>query len=512
MKMFSKGITILILVLIAVNIFLSSWWLLKEDIHYDVDVSRDFLVMDDIVRNHHFTLLGPRSGAIPGVFHGPLWFYVNLPAFLIGGGDPLVVGWFWFILSLTFLLIVFFIAKKLFNLNVAILSVLLLSANSIINPSIGLRNFYNPYGAVFLTPLFFWWFYQYINSLRIKYLVLSLFILGLMIQFQMAFGVPILIAVTAFLLFFLLQKRKLYHLLCYGIIIIPLSTFILFDLKHEGLQFKSIIQYLSYKNGVPFNFVGNLLIRIKELIFDCFEMLFPGKNLFTLFYSIIFIFGFTKSFLKSDKPQKKIYGLFCLIFVGFWVISLLYHGGLGNYSWPFLPLIVIIFCSLYNSLNKKIFLVFFTGLFLVNMYIGISAVLNFNLDVNKRGPHSWAFNLQLAKNVYSDAHQDFGYFTFSPDRYAYQQRYAFVFAKKFYHKINSYSSTKKPLTYLIEVDPAPDRQDINSINWRISDIKLERKPDQTFRWDFIQVEKYFLKSDEIKIKPNPYLLDNVFLR
>mgnify|MGYP001606809380 FL=1 len=107
-------IRIFFLILIVFNIFLSAYWLLQGDIHYDVDVSRDLLVIDDIVRNFHLTLLGPRSGAIPGIFHGPLWFYVNLPAFLIGGGNPLVVGWFWFLLSAIFLLIIYWVSKNLY--------------------------------------------------------------------------------------------------------------------------------------------------------------------------------------------------------------------------------------------------------------------------------------------------------------------------------------------------------------------------------------------------------------
>lgn len=511
MNIFSKNLTTLYLILIVSNILLSAYWLLQKDIHYDVDVSRDFLVIDDIIRNNNPTLLGPRSGAIPGVFHGPLWFYVNLPAFLIGGGNPLVVGWFWFFLSIIFLLIVFWVAMKLFDLKVALLSVLLLSANSIVNPTIGLRNFYNPYGAVFLTPLFFWWFYHYITTLRVKYLIISLFILGLTIQFQMAFGVPILIAITIFLLYFLFRKEKLLHLFSYFILLIPLMTFILFDLRHNGLQLGAMTQYLNQGGGLPPDFGVLLSDRLNSLIFDCFEMLFPGKN-FTIFYTLFFLIGVILALSKSIQSQKIIYRLFCLMFASFWIVSLLYQGGVGNYFWPFLPLIVIMFCSLYNFLNKKIFLISFIVLYLANIYVGISAISAFHLDIDKRGPHSWAFNLQVAKKIYADAKGDFGYYTFSPDRFAYQQRYAMIYAKKFNPFINSFSSTKKPLTYLIEVDPPKDRPELNGIGWRISDVKIDRSANQTFRFDFIVVEKYLLNDKEVEIPANPYLLDSVFIR
>lgn len=502
----------IIILLISINIFLSAYWLLQGEIHYDVDVSRDFLVMNDIVKNSHLTLLGPRSGAIPGLFHGPLWFYINLPAFLIGGGNPLLVGWFWFLLSIIFLWIVFYVANKLFGFTTALLSALLLSVNSIVNPSIGLKNFYNPYGAVFLTPLFFWLFYKYINTLKVKYLIISLFTLGLIIQFQIAFGIPILFAITLFLIHFLSIKKRFFHFVSYFILLIPLSTFILFDIRHDGLQIKTLIQFFQAKGSLSSSFLNIFMSRINELILNFFDFLSPGKNLLTKIVALFFIGSFLFSFKQSKREQKNIYWLFGYLFLSFWIISLLHQGNIGNYFWPLLPLTIIIFSSFYNYLNRKIFILFFTLAYLINLYAGILAIINFQYFINKRGPHSWAFNLQVAKKIYADANEDFGYFTYSPDRYAYQQRYAFVYAKKFFPNINSYSSTKKPLTYLIEVDPPKDRPELDGISWRISDIKIDRQPNQTLRFDFLVVEKYLLNDEEIKIPPNPYLLDLMFFR
>ncbi len=503
--LYNRFIKYLLAILIVLNILLSAYWLIMGDIHYDVDVSRDFLVMNDIIYNHHLTLLGPRSGAIPGVFHGPLWFYVNLPAFFIGGGNPLVVGLFWFLLSIVFLTIIYWVSKKLFDPTVAILSVLLLSVNSIINPSIGLKNFYNPYGAVFLFPLFFWFFYRYTSCMKIKYLILSLFLVGLIIQFQMAFGVPLLITIIPLLFYILFKKKKKLHLLSFFILLIPLSTFILFDLKHNWLQLNAVMQFFSSKNSSSV-FSNVLNERIKALIFDFFGSLLGDKNILAPI-SCVFFLTTLLVFIK-----KNIYRLFVYLFTGFWLVSLFFQGGVGNYFWPFLPVSIIIFCSFYKLLRREVFIVAFSLLYLVNFYFGISAVFNFERGVDKRGPHSWAFNLKVAENIYKDAGGDFGYFTYSPDRFSYQQRHAMVYAQKNYPNLKSVSSVKKPLTYLIEVDPPEDRPELDSINWRISDVKIDRLPDQTFRFDFIKVEKYFLSNEDIAKEPNPYLLDSVFLR
>lgn len=497
--------------LIIFNILLSTYWLINGDIHYDVDVSRDLLVIDDIVKNGRFTLLGPRSGAIPGIFHGPAWFYLNLPIFLIGHGNPIVLGWFWFFLSVSFLGIIFWVARKLFDTNTALFSTLLLSVNSIINPSIGLKNFYNPYGAVFLAPLFFWWFYQYITKVKTKYLLLSLFTLGLIIQFQMAFGIPILIAVTISLIYLGFRKKMFTHFSAYLILLLPLSTFVIFDLRHNWIQLQAVKQYLSQESS-PLSLETLLLSRLNSLIFDYFKMFFPGENTFTVVFTIFFIFLAIIVFKKATANKKVIYQLFFYLLTSFWIVSLAYQGGVGNYFWPFLPLMIIIFCSFKKFLNKKIFMIFFTVIYLMNFYVGISAILSFEKDLDKRGPHSWAFNQEVAKKIYHDAGEDFGYYNYSPDRFAFQQRYAMIYVKKFFPEINSFSSTKKNLTYLIEVDPPLDRPDLSSTSWRISDIQINRSADKTFRWEFIQVEKYRLDNEEIKIPANPNLSDSLFFR
>jgi hypothetical protein len=75
--------------IIGICIILASWFVINGDILFYSDIARDFLLMEDILYNKPIALIGPRSGAISGVFHGPLWFYLNLPAFILGKGNPM---------------------------------------------------------------------------------------------------------------------------------------------------------------------------------------------------------------------------------------------------------------------------------------------------------------------------------------------------------------------------------------------------------------------------------------
>src|SRR5438270_263380 len=111
--------------LVVVNLVLCSWYVLHKELYFQTDIASDFLLLEEL-DDKKIVLLGPRSST-GGLFHGPLWLYVNYPAYVIGKGDPLVVGWYWIILIGIFLVTSYYIAKKLFNELTAYLYVLFLS-------------------------------------------------------------------------------------------------------------------------------------------------------------------------------------------------------------------------------------------------------------------------------------------------------------------------------------------------------------------------------------------------
>src|SRR3989338_3294329 len=103
----------LVIILILFNIILASRWILDGNIFFHTDIARDFLLLEDLADNKNLTLIGPRSGAIPGLFHGPLWLYLNLSAFFLGGRNPVVVGWFWVLLYILSIGITYYVGKRL---------------------------------------------------------------------------------------------------------------------------------------------------------------------------------------------------------------------------------------------------------------------------------------------------------------------------------------------------------------------------------------------------------------
>lgn len=510
----------LILLLIIFNIFLASRWIIDGNLFFHTDIARDFLLLEDIVDNKHLTLIGPRSGAIPGLFHGPLWLYLNLPSFILGQGNPVFVGGFWVVLYILSIYITYSVGKRMFGKEEGLLSALLLSTVTILN----VRSLFNPYGALLLFPLFFYFFLRFLQNQKLKILILSLLILGFIIQFQMAFGVPILFLTLIYLIFYSLKKGKLSHLVSLPILIIPLSSFLLFDLRNNFIQFNSVKSYLlgSQSHGklnLDLFQIGTM--RIKESVTNGFGMITQNNLYLTALLLILFIAGIYLSYKKkSNFRTSYITGSF--FYLGFWFFTIFFKGPVWNYYYlPFIPLLILIFVSLRDKINIVIFYMIFILIYAVNLQAAIADINTYNPNLLEQDVSTWQFNKFVAEKVFEGEESEFGYFIFTPDLYGYSPRYALNFYQKHNQK-KAYPYQKKSVTYLVIAPPPVYGKDPNSIwyqkntnseLWKSNDIRINREPESKILFEngFV-IEKYSLSDEDIKVEPNPYLIKDIFFR
>lgn len=513
----------LILLLIIFNIFLASRWIIDGNLFFHTDIARDFLLLADIVDNKHLTLIGPRSGAIPGLFHGPLWLYLNLPSFILGQGNPVFVGGFWVILYILSLFITYYVGKRMFGKEEGLLSALLLSTVTILN----VRSLFNPYGALLLFPLFFYVFLRFLQNQKLKILVLSLLILGFIIQFQMAFGVPILFLTLIYLIYYLLKKRKLLHLISLLVLLIPLSSFLLFDFRNHFIQFNSVKNYLlgSESHGkLNLNLFQLGLIRIKESVTDGFGIITQNNLYITVILLILFIVGIYISYKKKNNIRLfSVYGIGVYFYLGFWFLTIFFEGPVWNYYYlPFIPLLILLFVSLKAYVNKIIFYIVFILIYAVNLQVVIKDIYSYDPNPLKQDVSTWQFNSLVAEEVFEGPESEFGYFIFTPDLYGYSPRYALNFYQKNHQEKKVYPYKKKSVTYLVIAPPPVYGKDPNSIwyqkninskLWKSNDIRINREPESKILFEngFV-IEKYSLSDEEIKVEPNPYLIKDIFFR
>lgn len=506
--MFSSYALPLTLLVVFINILLASWNILHGDLRFNADIARDFLLYDELSQKG-IILIGPRASGLSGLFHGPLWIYLNYPAYVIGQGNPIVVGYFWILLNILFLGISYFVASKLFNKSVAYVYVILLSGAMIFF----LDSLFNPFGAMLVMPLLLFFIVRYTHTLHWKYFAGCLLVLGAIIQFQMAIGLPLLLLTGLYSGYIILKNKKYLHILLFLLLLLPFSTYLVFELRHNFQQTTAILNMLQGQNSGPFvpylDRIGNRWEHMTSGIY--FSQVWSFSLILNNIIACIFaVFLYMRLFIKENRKDKKrlVFALLLYFYVGFYLLSLFLNGRLlYHYTFPLIPLTFLLFSSMILYFNKKIFL----GLLLVVVFANYSAVNSFlherTLDRNAAFT-SWLFHKEVAEKVFQSEDNNFGYFIYAPDYYAYAPKYAFAYVRSLYDEKKVFLFEKKSITYTVEEPAPPDRLDLTSDYWITSQVKLTSKPvkEYTFRNGY-KVKKYVLTESELASPIDPIAAD-----
>lgn len=498
-----KVLPIFYLLALAASLFFASWCVLHGTIHFQGDLARDFLLFEEIAVTRKPVLIGPRT-SMQGVFHGPARLYLNLPVFIASGGNPIASGWFWVALLAAGVWVFYFIAKKLLPKNAALPATALYALS--IAPSA--PYLYNPYGAVFIAPLFFYFFIQYIQKNSFTHLLICLLLIGFTIQFEMVWGVPALFVVVASAFLSIFKRKQFTHLFAFFILYIPFSTFIFFDLRHDFFQVKSFITYIVGQPGTAREQI-DMLARIVERLKDMFLVLpsYFSNNMpllsgifacITLGGLLIFRNNVTRTFLLF-------YGVF-------WLLTLPLKGKIYDYYyWAFLPLFCLVLGALISGIFKKWSSIIFAFLILLLLFFNIRLVLTQNDQFFKTNTGLWQFYSQQAEQIYKDANTDFGWYVYTADQYAYSFKYAMSYMQSKYLSIRASKFEKKPLTYLM-IYPS-DNKYTNERDWKTGQVKINKKSVQVIKSiGGSYVEKYNLTSEEQKVQSDSSLLQDLTFR
>ncbi|MFH0772909.1 MAG: hypothetical protein V1922_01190 [bacterium] len=505
-----KALTYFFIFTIGASIFFASWFVLHNNIYFFTDLARDFLLFEEIALTKKPILIGPRT-SMQGVFHGPAWLYVNLPVFLASRGNPVAVGWFWVFLIAISICVMYFISRKLLDKQIA-LPITALYALAVGNTAPYL---YNPFGAVLFAPLFFYFFVRYMQKHQFLHLLICLFCIGMAIQFEMVWGVPILILASILILYKIIRSKKFAHLFSFGILAIPLSTFILFDLRHQFIQLKSIIRYVVGSPGAAkqkADLFTLVITRTKDMIFVMPSYFSNGSIYINTVLTIIFIL-LVVLFLKSKILKKHSFISYFLYFYGgFWIVTLPIRGMIYDYYyWAFLPLFCIVVGALVNIHFKKYAPYIFAAIALFLIVANVQIVLKQDRQFFQKNTGLWSFYLGQAQSVYKNAGADFGWYVYTADQYAYSFKYAMSYTQQQFPTIRSYKFQKKPLTYLM-IYPS-DNKYTNETPWRTGQVKINKKPEEILKsYGGSYAEKYTLTPEDIAVPADSTLLQDLTFR
>ena len=486
-----KIILLLFLAFVLFNVILASWYVIHGDVNFSSDIARDFFLMQEI-HQKKIILIGPRS-SVGGLFHGPLWLYLNYPAYLVGNGNPVVVGWYWILLTILFLVSCYFVGKNLFNTTTAYLFVLMTSLYLVYHG----KALINPHGALFLLPTFFYFFIKYIKTLKLRYLVFHILLGGAMVQFQIAIGGPMMMLTIIALTGIIVRNHKNKHFITFFLWLLPFSTFILFETRHNFILIHSMVRHFS--GGDRYHtFLFFLLERIRVMATGVEFLRGDAIQNGSLYVSLIWVFLLFKQI--KDNNHRTIYLAFVYFYVGFFLISLVNrYELLYFYVYPLFPLAFLIFSSFSVSKLKKFFIFIFFIMYAANL-IGIIKQVQLSDNIIGKALDDWKFLYKMSATLYRQSDNNFGYFVYSPDVLGYGPRYAMEYTGKFYKNKIFYNTQKKHVTYIVVEPPAKNQPYMLHEWWVKNKLNISSKPVSVINFENgYKIEKYLLTEQETKI-------------
>lgn len=290
-----------------------------ESVYFGYDEARDAYVSRDIYIKGDLKLLGPQASAFAGIHHGPLYYYLLGPLFIVSDGDPYFVSVVFRLLNSIGIVGIFAVGTLLFSPLVGLLSALLyaVSYEQFIyaiftgNPSLSNISWIVFYLGVALI------------SRRPKRRVLGLFLLlfgaSLIPQFDLILG--------------------------YSLLLVPLLLLLLRD-KLKGISLRQWIAVVAAGFSPLYTYVlaeiKNNFLAVKTawgLIASDVSIVAEGKSELTIFYS-----NFLELFRNNviDLGLQDVYAL--LLFLS--ILSFLLYRSIYNRNYFFVFVWIMSFAAL----------------------------------------------------------------------------------------------------------------------------------------------------------------------
>lgn len=481
-------------ILIAFNIYYCVYPLLKGEVNFTTEVARDFLLLKEIDAKK-IILIGPRSNA-SGLFHGPLWSYLNYPVYRIFKGDPVLVGWFWVLLALLSIGTGFMGTKKLFGTLPALVFAVFYSFNLITH----INGMFHSDATIYLMPIYIFSAISYVKNKKPKDLLLHLFSASMIMQLNIGVGIPLLILSGVFCFFIIARYRLWRQSGLFLLVPFFLFNFILFEMRHDFFMSKSAFEFWKFQQTWrPLS--GDFFLKNRlETTANLRIIINPtNSTVLNIIFGLVLIASIFQ--IKKSKKYRHVYLLVCYFYFGYMFLSFFNKGViLSHFVYFLVPLTAFWFASFMHGRLLFLFLPVLGYAIVLNVQSAVEFQHSFNSSFVEKRQESWRGLNSVADAVIARAKDEpFGYFVFSPDAFAYGPRYAMLynFQKA---KVPSFEYAKKPKTFIIASPAPPNDPEVNYIWWRKNPVKITSDPVFTRKFpNGFTVEEYTLSEKEQKI-------------
>jgi hypothetical protein len=482
------------------------------------DQARDLLLVQNMVEDKKPPMIGARAMSGGYIFHGPFWIWILSVPFVLFQGDPLAISYVYVLISVSIIAFSFAAAYKLFGLKVATLTALFLTCSyTLINNVSGTTN------AQLMPLVFVGYLYCLITYLRgnKKLFFFALFFAGLGIQFQGIFAVPLVLYLLLVSLFtdrYILNIKRI--ILSGFIFMIPLATFVLFDVRHKFLIAQGLFRLLTDQKGlgvIPgYEDYGNIGFRVTDRFFALLDtpysiMYGTHQMLYVLFVASLIVAGVLLFRQKNMAQERKVFSVLLLLPVFVYTLYIYFSYPIWEHYVFSIPVVIaFIFGIALDKISQNTYgRVIVVAIAVITL---IPLVQKLKMDYFTAGQTyavsdgSYATQLAVADYIFTDANgEEFGYFVYSPQVFTYGMDYLLWWrGKNVYGYIPK--SEKLKTFYLVMYPPLTGDENAHAF-WMKNVLKTNADvvSTKTFPGGII-VQKRMLETVEEPVDPNYYLI------
>jgi hypothetical protein len=401
------------------------------------DPARDLLLGWDNL--HKLTLIGPTSG-IPGVFYGPYWIWLISLAQLFSK-DPRSI--LFIVLTLPYLIFFPFILSR-FSKIFSPLTIALLCLLFLLGFSEYMTKLWNPYPAPLL--ILFVIYLQFIKTENssLKNFFLSFlvgFTAGLVTNFHLSFGIGMLFGLLLYQIgetgyYFYRKKHRgkvaLKKIIEIGLfftgVLFSFLPFILFEIRHQFLQTKTLFIALTHYGGVV-ALKGLSQIEILQLFFKRFSDLLNIPVAFTLVGFILAISSYVYFYRKRHDGEKPLETKLLLILFSLSssVLGIYLTAKNPVWSYHFIGVEILFLLLLGIFLNRSKYFQIVLSIWVIYMIASSSFTFLQSLNGHaERIAGNLAAEEQIVKKIQAEGkNSTYVVFAYSPSIYIYEYTYLF---------------------------------------------------------------------------------------
>jgi len=351
------------------------------------DEGRDVRVVRNILKGD-LAFIGPQT-SIGNMYLGPLYYYIMAPALLLSNLNPVGPAILIAFLGSITVGLVWWVSRTWFDSLSGLLAALLMAISPV--AIIYSRSSWNPNPMPFFALISIWSIYQVWQNKNSKYLILTS--IAFAFALQMHYLGLLLIPTLAVFWFLSLQtvkkssvKKHQFLVNSFKSLIIFLflmSPLVLFDLKHQGMNFQAFKTFFTTRqttiNLNPSN--SDRFVPVWNKIVDDLLLGQTEKN-----GPLISLSVFLLSFWALTKERKKPGAIILLTWIGFAVLGLsLYKQHIyAHYFGFFWPAIYILVGWIISRLFQDTYAHKFLGIILLSWLITI----NLNQSPLKQTPNN----------------------------------------------------------------------------------------------------------------------------